>query len=341
MDDAAVRFRGTEADLDLAFDQGDVDSISGQPPRHGAPDDASSNDDNVLHCPTVSLPGTATRWRKSVSPYPLDPPEECVETDVPRSVISGPVTDPRPPEPDEPASAHDPDDLAAWAERLDVRSQELDRFGRVAAHDLRAPLRSIEAFTRLALEAENPDQVSEHLDRVLRAAARMRRLLDSLVDFAEAGDRALDVSTISMSAVVRAALADLSVDVDASRAVIDAGDLPVVECDPTQLQRVFTNVLSNSIRYTSTHPPHIVIRGYEEEDRVRVTVTDDGDGFSSDLAEEAFQPLRRLTSSGVGQGIGLAICRRIVEQHGGRIWATSEPGRGTTISFTLATADEA
>lgn len=164
----------------------------------------------------------------------------------------------------------------------------------------------------------------------------MRKLLDSLVDFAEAGDGKLDVSTVSLTDVVRSALADLSVDVDASKAVIDVGELPQVECDATQLQRVFTNVLSNAIRYTSTHPPHIVIRSFDDGDRVRVTVTDDGDGFSSDLTEEAFQPLRRLTSSGVGQGIGLAICRRIVERHGGRIWAASEPGRGTTITFTLA-----
>ncbi len=216
-----------------------------------------------------------------------------------------------------------------------MRSEELDRFGRVAAHDLRAPLRSIEAFTRLALETDDRDEAAEHLDRVLNAVGRMRRLLDSLVDFAVASDGPLDVSMAPLGEVVAAAMDDLTVDVDESGAVIDVGTLPSIECDPTQLRRVFTNVLSNSIRHTSAHPPTIVIQGVEEPDLVRITVTDNGDGFPSGLTEEAFQPLRRLTSTGVGQGIGLAICRRIVERHGGEMWADSEPGVGTTISLTL------
>ena len=217
-----------------------------------------------------------------------------------------------------------------------MRSEELDRFGRVVAHDLRAPLRSIEAFTRLALETEDPAEASEHLDRVLNAVGRMRRLLDSLVDFAGASDGALEISMAPLADVVHAAMADLSVDVDESGAVIDVGPLPSIECDPTQLRRVFTNVFSNSIRYTTDRPPRIVVRGVEEPDRVRITVTDNGDGFPSDLTEEAFQPRRRPTSAGEGQGIGLAICRRIVERHGGEMWAESEPGAGTTISLTLA-----
>lgn len=243
----------------------------------------------------------------------------------------------RSPESHEPTASPvpDPADLAAQAARLDTRGKQLDRFGRVAAHDLRAPLRSIEAFTRLAIETDDPDEAVEHLERVLNAVGRMRRLLDSLVDFADTGDVDLEVSLAPLDAVVQSAITDLSVDVDESGAVIDVGSLPAVECDPVQLRRVFTNVLSNSIRYTTAHAPAIVIRGIEESDRVRVTVTDNGDGFPSDLTEEAFQPLRRLTSAGVGQGIGLAICRRIIEKHGGEMWAESEPGSGTTVSLTL------
>lgn len=241
----------------------------------------------------------------------------------------------RPLEPDQSAASAWAEDLSAWAERLESRSQELDQFGRVVAHDLRAPLRSIEAFTRLAIETEDSDESSEYLDRVLNAVGRMRRLLDSLVEHADAEDVELDVSFTPLGEVVRAAMADLSVDIDESGAVIDVGPLPTVDCDPTQLRRVFTNVLSNSIRYTNPSPPRIMIRGFEESDRVRITVTDSGAGFPSDLTEEAFQPLRRLTSTGAGQGIGLSICRRIVNRHGGEMWAESEPGAGTTISLTL------
>lgn len=221
--------------------------------------------------------------------------------------------------------------------RLAEQRAQLDRFGRVAAHDLRAPLRSIEAFTRLALETDDVEEASGYLERVLNAVGRMRLLLDSLVDFADSGDGPLEMSPAPLGEIVSAALADLSVDVDESGAVVDVGPLPSVECDRTQLRRVFTNLLSNSIRYTSGHPPHIVIRSVEEPTHVRITVVDNGDGFPSDLAEEAFQPLRRLTSNGVGQGIGLAICRRIVERHGGEMRAESKPGAGTTITMTLPT----
>lgn len=240
-----------------------------------------------------------------------------------------------PPHDDPDGPSFDETHLEAAQRHLAAERSRLDRFGRVAAHDLRAPLRSIEAFTRLALETEDVEESTEHLARVLNAVDRMRRLLDSLVDFADASDVPLALSPTPLAEVVRAAIDDLSVDVDESGAVIDVGPLPHVECDPAQLQRVFTNVLSNSIRYTTGHPPHIAIRGVEDPARVQVTVTDDGDGFPSHLTDEAFHPLRRLTSDGVGQGIGLAICRRIMDRHGGEIWAESAPGAGTTVSLSL------
>lgn len=226
--------------------------------------------------------------------------------------------------------------LEAARRQVDAERDRLDRFSRVVAHDLRAPLRSIEAFTRLALEAEDVGESTEHLARVLNAVDRMRGLLDSLVDFADASDVPLELSTTALGDVVRGAIDDLSVDVEESGAVIDVGPLPDVQCDPAQLRRVFTNVLSNSIRYTSGHQPRIVVRGFEDAARVLVTVIDDGDGFPSDLTEEAFHAMRRLTSDGAGQGIGLAICRRIMDRHGGDIWAESTPGAGTTVSLSLA-----
>ncbi len=247
------------------------------------------------------------------------------------------MSSPRQPGPDGSAFDEFASDEAGSA--LEAQRAQLDRFGRVAAHDLRAPLRSIEAFTRLALETDDPTEAAEHLDRVLNATGRMRRLLDSLVDFADAADVPLDVSMTPLGEIVAAAIADLSVDLDESDAIIDVGPLPSIGCDPTQMRRVFTNVLSNSIRYTSAHAPRISIRGFDEPDRVRITVKDDGDGFPSDLAEEAFQPLRRLTSTAVGQGLGLAICRRIMDRHGGEIWAESAPGAGTTISLILPRTD--
>lgn len=209
---------------------------------------------------------------------------------------------------------------------------------RTAAHDLRAPLRSIEAFTRIATETDNRAEAAEHLERVLAAVGRMRNLLDSLLDYADAGGQALALATARLNDVVQAALADLSIDVAESQAVIHVGPLPTVECDPTQLRRVFVNLLANSIKHAGEPGRTIVVRAVDQPQRVVVAISDDGDGFATDLTEEAFEPFRRLTSTTAGQGIGLAICRRIVERHGGEIWAESNPGVGTTISFTLAKA---
>ena len=223
------------------------------------------------------------------------------------------------------------------ASELEARILELDEFFRTAAHDLKAPLRSIEAFTRLATEADDQVEAAEHLDRVLNAVGRMRRLLDSLLDYADAGGQSPELSAIPLNEVVQAALADLAVDLDEARATIDVGGLPDVECDPTQLQRVFVNVLANSISHSAEPGRTITVRANENTDRVLVTIADDGDGFAPDLAEEVFQPFRRLSTS-AGQGIGLAICRRIVERHGGEIWAETAPGLGTTVSITLPRA---
>lgn len=249
---------------------------------------------------------------------------------------SRPVSSPRQSGPNDSLSNQAGNDLAAVAKELDLRREELDRLFRTAAHDLRAPLRSIEAFTRLAIETDGPE-AADHLDRALNAVDRMGRLLDSLLDYSDAGGRPFEFSPNPLVEVVRAALADLSVDIEESRAVIDVGPLPVVHCDPVQLQRVFTNILSNSLRYTSKSEPHIVVRAFEEPDRILVTVTDDGDGFAPELSEAVFQPFRRGSAKGNGQGLGLAICRRITEIHGGSIRADSEPSQGTTITMTLPT----
>lgn len=229
------------------------------------------------------------------------------------------------------------DDIAAMTAELEARGVELDQFFRAAAHDLRAPLRSIEAFTRLAAETDDRTEAAEHLDRVLNAVGRMRRLLDSLLDYADAGGQDPELTTTPLHEVVQAALADLAIDLEESRATITIGDLPDVECDPTQLQRVFVNVLANSISHSTEPERTIDVRANVDSDRVLVTIADDGDGFAPDLAEEVFQPFRRLSTS-AGQGIGLAICRRIVERHGGEIWAETAPGIGTTVSITLPRA---
>lgn len=241
--------------------------------------------------------------------------------------------------PDGSTDSTTPEELASRARLLDARSDELDRFSSMASHDLRAPLRSIEAFTRLAIETEDPAELSDHLNRVLNAVGRMRRLLDSLLDLADSGRELLEISESSLEEVANAAVADLAQDVEDSGAVIEIGPLPPVLGDPIQLRRVFTNVFSNAIRYSGNRTPQIEVSAVEEPEHVLVSITDHGTGFPADLADAVFEPFRRLSPEGDGQGIGLAICRRIIEHHGGRVWAESAPGEGTTMRFTLPARD--
>lgn len=232
-------------------------------------------------------------------------------------------------------TAQDAGDLAELSKSLEARRDELDLFSRVAAHDLRAPLRSIEAFTQLAMEADDEAEATELLQRVLGAAGRMGRLLDSLLEFADSGQTVLEPVPIRLEEVARAAMTDLAGDIETWGATIDIGPLPSIEGDPLQLQRVFANLYSNAIRYSDGRPPHVEVRATQDASWVTVTVSDRGEGFSAEHSEDVFQPFRRFSSVPGGQGIGLTICRRIVERHGGRIWAESSPGEGADVSFTL------
>ncbi len=163
----------------------------------------------------------------------------------------------------------------------------------------------------------------------------MRRLLDALLEIADSGQSTLEFTRMSLEDAANAAATDVAADILESGAVIDIGPLPSIVGDPIQLERVFSNLFSNAITYSPEGEPRIEVHAVEEDAGVTVTVSDRGSGFSPEFAEAVFQPFRRLSSASSGQGIGLTICRRVIERHGGRIWAESVPGEGTEIRFFL------
>lgn len=223
-------------------------------------------------------------------------------------------------------------ELAATNSELEQRNLELDQFAHLASHDLRAPLRAIHAFGQMALDDVGE---SENINRVLAGVERMRRMLDSLLAYAESGRQTLSVVDTDLGAVMEAVIEDLSADIDASGAVVDVGELPEVVCDPVQFRALFQNLVQNAIQYAGDEPPHIEVTSGIDIDRVALEFRDHGIGFDQLQADDVFEPFRRLDATSSGQGIGLAICRRIVERHGGRIWARGDVGKGAQFSIRL------
>lgn len=229
-----------------------------------------------------------------------------------------------------------------------VRSNEaLEEFAYVASHDLREPLRKITVFCGLLLQEARDDLAEEHrslLGRVTKAAERMDRLVESLLEYSRLSTTTEPFTPVDLNRVVREVLGDLEVLVDQTGAEVDVADLPELDADETQMHRLFQNLISNSLKFGKPgEPPHVRITSSasatNETGRVDhvIELSDNGIGFEEEFAEQIFDPFRRLHPHHEveGTGIGLAVCRKIVERHGGTIAARGEPGKGATFRIVL------
>lgn len=235
---------------------------------------------------------------------------------------------------------------------------DLEEFAYVVSHDLKEPLRSVAGFMEL-LNRRYRDQLDAtacgYVDRSLSGAARMKALIDDLLLYARTSTvpRALErVDTYAVVEEVRSALAKSIREADAR---IEVSPLPVIQAEPPQIARIFQNLIANAIKFRGDQPPVIRISAEPEaktdpasgagEGPVawRFSVQDNGIGIEPQHAERVFQVFKRLHSHEEypGTGIGLSICKKIAERHGGRIWLESEPGVGTTFHFTIASQPEA
>jgi signal transduction histidine kinase len=226
------------------------------------------------------------------------------------------------------------------AQQLERSNKDLQQFAYVASHDLQEPLRAVGGFLSL-LSERCSGQLGEQADRwIIQAvdgAERMRLLINDLLAFARVDTRGAAMTSIDCSVPVREALDNLSVLIDESGAQIEVGGLPHIVVDRSQLTQVFQNLIGNSIKYKSDRVPHITIDAEQKGKEWQFSIKDNGIGFDPAHAERIFVIFQRLYTRAeyAGTGIGLALCSRIIERHGGRIWAISEVGTGSTFFFTL------
>ncbi len=217
----------------------------------------------------------------------------------------------------------------------------LERLTFAASHDLQEPVRNIVSFAQMIerrLGAHADAELRQDLSFMIQGAYRMRDIVGGLMRLAEVSQGTAAWEVHDGGTLVAAAQAGLAAEITRSGATIAVGALPPVLADGEQLQEVFACLLSNAIKFARPdHPPTIRVAAERADDGWLFTVADDGPGIERPYLEQVFQPFQRLQAGGgyPGAGLGLAIARRIVERHGGRIWADSRPGRGTTMSFIL------
>jgi len=230
--------------------------------------------------------------------------------------------------------------LQRYSEELKRSNRELQDFAFVASHDLQEPLRKIRTFGD-RLKSRYGDQIgdgADYIQRMQNAALRMSKLIDDLLTFSRVSTRAKPFLKVDLNLVLAEVLDNLAVPIEETRAVIEKDTLPVVNADPSQMKQLLQNIIGNALKFVPTdRAPHIRIRCEQQEQRYRLAIEDNGIGFDDQYLEKIFTPFQRLHGRHEyeGTGIGLAICRRIVERHGGEITARSEPGVGTTFELEL------
>ncbi|HEU4903912.1 MAG TPA: PAS domain S-box protein [Flavisolibacter sp.] len=224
---------------------------------------------------------------------------------------------------------------------LRYANQELEQFTSIVSHDLQEPIRTIKSFLQLInlkLGQGQYDDLETYITKSINAAHRMRELIHNLLQYSQLAKNEVVVEKIAVLDVVNEALQNLKTAVEASRAKITVeSDVEEIEGDRVQMVQLIQNLLSNALKFTKEEDPKVIIRCREENGYVKFAVTDNGIGIAQGDLEKVFEIFRRLHTKKdyPGTGIGLAICKKIVDRHHGRIWPESEPGKGTTFYFTL------
>lgn len=221
---------------------------------------------------------------------------------------------------------------------LQRSNADLDRFAAVAAHDLRSPLTALAAVVLAIQQEPVSPEIKELLEQAQRGVLQMGNLITSLLTYARVGHGSLRTVPCDSQAALTAARKNLAAIIKSKAGTVASDDLPSVSADETLLIQLFQNLLENGLKYHGEKPPHIYISARQSENQWLFTVADNGIGIPADRLDDVFQPFVRVSTvkpPDTGSGLGLATCRRIVERHGGRIWAESELGKGTKILFTL------
>jgi len=222
---------------------------------------------------------------------------------------------------------------------LKERQKKLEQFAYAASHDLKEPLRMVSSYLSL-IDRRHGEELDEEGREYLRFAVdgadRMREMIDALREYSRV-EQGGSFEPVDLDAVLEDVRKDFEVKIEETDAEVTVEPLPDVEGDPSQLQQVFGNLLDNAIEYSGEAPPRVRVDAEREGDEWILSVRDEGIGIDPDHTDRVFEVFHQLNPDGndSGTGIGLALCRQIVERHGGEIWVDAEPGEGSTFSFTL------
>ncbi|MBI5098872.1 MAG: PAS domain-containing protein [Nitrospirae bacterium] len=245
-------------------------------------------------------------------------------------------------------------DIIMYAEKLRISNREFQEFSYVASHDLQEPLRKVTAFgDRLKATCGDAlgEKGSDYLERMLNSAKRMQNLINGLLAFCHVTTKAQPLVHVDLSVITKEVLSDLEVRIEQTGGRVEVGDLPTLNADPLQMRQLLQNLIGNSLKFHKKDEPPVVkisgsfinsngnnpTIGLDDGKPYQIMVTDNGIGFDEKYAERIFGVFQRLhgRQEYEGTGIGLSVCKKIVERHGGTITAKSTPGEGTTFIVTL------
>jgi PAS domain S-box-containing protein len=225
-------------------------------------------------------------------------------------------------------------------------NEEMESFNYSVSHDLRSPLRVIEGFSNMLfedLEGRLEEDDRESFQSIFNSVKRMDDIIEGLLRLAHAGRRELDTGTIEIEQMVTSLVYDLKPDPEERKVEFVLGELPPASGDPVLVRQVFTNLLSNALKFTRERDPAVIeVRGQVCEAEVVYQVRDNGTGFDEEQATRLFKVFQRLHRQDLyeGTGVGLALVKRIAHRHGGRVWAEGRDGEGATFYLALPLADE-
>jgi PAS domain S-box-containing protein len=232
-------------------------------------------------------------------------------------------------------------ELEKRAHELQRSNDELERFAYVASHDLQSPLRTIASYLQL-LEMRYKDKLDkeamEFIDFSVGGAKRMQTVISELLNYSKISSSHKPFTKNNLHEIVTEVVKNLDGNIRATEATVEVSDLPALVCVPGQMYQLFQNLIDNGMKFVKERKPIVKISATELEDEWEFKVSDNGIGIKEEFREKIFQIFQRLHTQTEypGTGVGLAICKKIVEIHGGKIWVNSRIGEGTTFHFTVS-----
>ncbi len=232
--------------------------------------------------------------------------------------------------------------LEKLIDKLEISNKELEQFAYVSSHDLKEPLRMITSFLQLLQRryADNLDEdANDFINFAVEGAKRLDMMINDLLEYSRIGSKERELNYIHSEKIVELVLTNLKTLIEDKNAIVTYDSLPIIYANEYQMIQLFQNLISNGIKYNEQKNPKVHISIDEKDDEYIFSVKDNGIGINKSHLKRIFTIFQRLHTREEydGSGIGLAISLRILQQHGGKIWVESEPGKGSTFYFTLPT----